>query len=185
MTCPYQPCGSNENCVGCCEDPQQRPMTLAELYDINPWIRCFNCIHYNGLAHLPDRVSRCKRLDHKHVKFYTPWFKSYDCDGPICADFQPDTLAKWLYRHWRPEFIRDYLKEYLAERPVNCHVPLILDGDRSVLYHVRYEDYFNGTFLNEDGSLKWVNRQFLRKVARKSSDGLGFHLVTELPPGDK
>ena len=180
MTCPYQPCGGNENCIGCCEDPQHRPMSLPELYDACPVIGCNDCIRYKPTADLPWEESTCKRLDHKHVKFYTSPFKSYDCDGPICQDFQPNGLNKWLARHWSPDFLKSWVGEYEAERPINRYVALILDGDRKVMYHVRYDDWFYGRFLNEDGTLKWFRKQYQRKVVRQSNDGPGFELVTEL-----
>lgn len=181
MTCPYQPCGSNENCIGCCEDPQHRPMTLPELYDACSCIRCSDCTNYSCRDDLRGSGSPCKRLDHERIKFYTS-SEVYTAEGPICQDFQPNGRNKWLARHWSPDFLKTWIGEYEADRPSNNYVSLILDGDDSVRYDVRYEDWFYGRFINADGSLLWFRKY--TKIPQFDDAGRpdGYKLLQELNP---
>lgn len=132
------------------------------------------CVHFKVDA---DRnESTCKRLDHKHIKFWKPYFKSYDCGqfmGNVCRDFEPrKESVPWLYNHWQGW--DDY---WDGEEPKpNETIPLVLDGNFSVMYHVLKTDFINNTFLNDDGSLKWIKRQYYKR-SRKSP--IGYELVTE------
>lgn len=47
---------------------------------------------------------------------------------------------------------------------------LILDDDKSVRYAVRREDFSDGTFLDADGNLKWIEKEYY-KQSRKSPTG--------------
>lgn len=129
------------------------------------------CKHFNVRADLPGVESTCKRLDHKHIKFAVPWFKSYDCGQfacHICKEFEPRDNCKWLQEHWDGKFIDCYAPEGI--------VWLVLDGNTGVRYGVRAEDFFEGTFKNEDGSIKWVRKQYYKR-SRKSP--IGYELVME------
>lgn len=121
-----------------------------------------------------DRTaSTCKRLDHKHIKFTNPWFKSYDCgqfSGTTCRDFEPSDTVPWLKEHWISW--EDY---WSGEEPTG-KMWLILDDDRSVRYAVRREDFSDGTFLDDQGNLKWIEKEYY-KQSRKSP--IGYILVHE------
>lgn len=139
---------------------------MKELFEEN-WscLQCGQCRFFNVNA---DRqVSTCKRLDHKHIKFATPWFKSYDCgqfSGTVCKDFQPSDTVPWLKDHWKG------WDDYWDGEKQKGMIPLIIDNDKSVRYLVSREDFVNGTFLNSDGSLKWIEKQY-HKQSRKTPTG--------------
>ena len=177
MQCPYKPCGSNDNCIGCCYDPEQRTMSKEMFWDMNCHLGCGDCKHCNPSADLEGVESKCKRLDHKHLQFAVPWFKSYDCgqqNSSICSDFEPNEWELWLYRHWKPEFLEE--EKGKGSSTIPRYVGLCIDKDQSVRYFVKAEDFYYGTFLNEDGSLKWIKKMYY-KQSRKSP--IGYKLITE------
>lgn len=178
IKCPYKPCGSNINCIGCCYDPEKRPMTKEMFWDMNSHLGCGDCKYCDPKGDMDSIKSSCKRIDHKHYQFAVPWFKSYDCGqlgGGVCADFEPNEWELWLFRHWKPEFIN---KEY-GMMGSSCKprtVSLCIDKNQSIRYHVYAEDFFNNTFKNEDGSLKWIYKEYYKR-SKKSS--IGYELVKE------
>lgn len=177
IKCPYLPCGSNENCIGCCYDPQERPMTKEMFWDANCHLGCGDCKYCNPSADMDSIESPCKRIDHKHIQFAVPWFKSYDCgqrSGGICSDFEPNEWELWLYRHWKSEF-KD-IEHGKGSSTIPRYVGLCLDKDQSIRYYVNADDFYNNTFKESDGSLKWVKKEYY-KQSRKSP--IGYVLVTE------
>ena len=152
------------------------------IYECHCHLGCGDCKYHQCDAERREDTT-CKRLDHKHIQFAVPWFKSYDCgqqSAITCADFEPRESRKWLYEHWvsMDDYISAYeeveKRPYLADKTIG----LCIDGDQSVRYYVRREDFHNNTFLNADGSLKWVKKQYYKK-SRKSP--IGYELVTEYP----
>lgn len=136
-----------------------------------PCLQHGQCKHFS--VNSDRQESTCKRLDHKKYKFAVPWFKAYDCgqmSGQICKEFEPKEICKWLYEHW------DGIYGYFGEgyKPEG-KVWLTIDGDTSVRYAVLYEDFWNGTFLNDDGSLKWVEKMYYKRTKKYA----GYKLVVE------
>ena len=177
IKCPYKPCGSNENCIGCCYDPQQREMTSEMFWDMNCHLGCGDCKFCDPKGDLDGVKSPCKRIDHKHIQFSVPWFKSYDCgqrSGGICNDFEPKEWKLWLYRHWKPEFKDKTKGKQLSSIPRT--VDLCLDKDQSIVYKVKAEDFFYNTFLDENGNLKWIEKMYYKR-SRKSP--IGYELIHE------
>ena len=177
IKCPYKPCGSNENCIGCMYDPQKRNMSKEKFWDMNCHLGCGDCKYCNPKGDMDNIESPCKRIDHKHLQFAVPWFKSYDCgqgSGGICSDFEPNEWQLWLYRHWKPEFKDKKYRKGSSILPRT--VALCIDKDQSVRYHVYAKDFYYNTFRNEDGSLKWIYKEYY-KQSRKSP--MGYKLVRE------
>lgn len=177
IKCPYLPCGSNENCIGCCCDPQKRPMTKEMFWDINCHLGCGDCKYCNPSANMDSIESPCKRIDHKHIQFAVPWFKSYDCgqySGGICSDFEPVEWKLWIYRHWKSEFKDE--KYSKGSSTIPRYVALCLDKEQSIRYYVNAKDFYNNTFRDANGSLKWIKRCYY-KQSRKSPTG--YKLVWE------
>ena len=119
------------------------------------YLKCKNCVYHKGTADMDTIESTCKRLDHKHLQFAVPWFRSYDCDGRICADFKPSPFYAYCYRLWHDRYIRFYRPK--DERDT---IGLVVDKNTSVRYYVKYQDFFDNTFLNEDGGLKWLYKSY-------------------------
>jgi hypothetical protein len=118
--------------------------------------------------------SQCKRLDHKTIQFRTPTFKSYDCNGRICSDFRPSPNYKFFYNNWHDRYIRFYVpKEHET-------IALRVKGESEVDYHVSYLDFFNNTFKNEDGSLKWLYKEY---YIQSRYSPFGYLLIKEFPDG--
>lgn len=173
MICPYQPCGSHTSCIGCMYDPQGRKMTFEQFDEQNHRVTCGDCKFCNPSADLDSVESTCKRLDHKHIKFAVPYFKSYDCgqlSGFLCSDFQPKESCRWLHRHWQPEFIHEKAKQREGGT-----IALCLDGDTSIRYYVDGMDFFYGRFV-ENGELKWIKKQYYK---RSKESTIGYKLITE------
>ena len=113
-------------------------------------LQCGQCKHFKVDA---DRtVSTCKRIDHKHIKFAFPYFKSYDCGqfSPfVCKDFEPSDTCPWLKEHWKGW--NDYWE---GEEPSGTI----------------------GFILNDQGNLKWIEKEYY-KQSRKSP--IGYVLIHE------
>lgn len=153
-------------------------MHTYDLREDFPCLQCGHCKFFNVKADMLDVQSTCKRLDHKHIKFAKPWFKAYDCGqfgGCICKDFEPSPTCVYLYVHWL-----SYLDYFKHDPDDSSLIALVLDNDFSVRYFVKKKDFVNNTFLNPDGTLKWVKKMYY-KVSRKNS--VGYQLVNEYPDG--
>lgn len=139
-------------------------------------ITCIDCQYYNANADLDRVESTCKRLDHKRIKFYKPWFMSYHCgeqNTKICRDFIPNGVYKYLKEHWTD--FNDWIGE-ISERET---VALVLDDDFSVMYCVRYKDFAESTFLDEDGNLEWVEKVSCKRRKVSEKNPIGYELVHE------
>lgn len=146
---------------------------MKEIFEEN-WccLQCGQCKYFKVNADRED--STCKRLDHKHIQFAVPWFKSYDCgqfSGTVCKDFEPSDTVKWLKEHWV-----SYEDYYDGDKPTGT-ISLVLDGNTAIRYKVLKEDFVNGTFINKDGSLKWIEKEFYRKVKKSKKNPIGYELV--------
>ena len=139
-------------------------------------VGCGSCKPFNCRAELEGVESTCRRLDHKHLRFAVPWFKSYDFgqqSAIMCADFEPSENFKYLDEHWTSPI------DYAAngdENRIRGKVYLCIDGDQSVRYAVSMHDFWFNTFRNDDGSLKWVEKMYYK---RSRSSQTGYELVRE------
>lgn len=141
-------------------------------------VSCKHCKYsqYTEMFHDKKTIiqSECKRIDHNHIRFAKPFFIVYDCGRMLthcCSDFEPSSGNPWLYNHWG-EIDIILPKE-------NATIPFTLDGDTSTWYYVRYLDFYNNTFLNTDGTLKWVYKMYYKKVRNT----LGYVLMREYADG--
>lgn len=139
------------------------------------WIslQCGDCKWFNCKADFTNEKSTCKRLDHKHLKFAKKIFKCYDCgktQETICADFEPRADKVWLFKNWAK--VKAQIIPYTAKDIIYLNI----DGDTSVRYGVRATDFYNNTFIEKDGSLKWVKRYYM-KQSRKTVTG--YEIVNE------
>lgn len=151
------------------------------LQDMCYFIGCGSCKYCDPRADLDGVESRCKRIDHKHIQFAKPWFKSYDCgqrSSIMCGDFEPADICVYLKQHWTNPL--DYAAMGDENRIKNCRggVGLCLDGDQSVRYKVSWWDFWNNTFLNPDGSLKWYEKLYYKRSRRSP---IGYELIREHP----
>lgn len=139
-------------------------------------VMCGRCRWFNCNA---DRIeSTCKRLDHKKYQFAKPWFKSYDCGQftqQICRDFQPSSVYKYLFEHWTN------FDDFIGEISENETVSLIIDGDNSIWYKIRYKDFANGTFIDENGQLKWIEKSYYKMCKKTEQNPIGYILIHETP----
>lgn len=146
----------------------------GSLQDMVYFLGCGSCKYCNPCANMEGQESKCRRLDHKHIQFAVPWFKSYDCgqlSAIMCADFEPVDWFKYLKEHWTDPL------DYAAggdESRIRGKVWLCLDGDQSVRYAVTMRDFWFGTFLNSDGTLKWVEKMYYK---RSRTSPTGYKLV--------
>ena len=150
------------------------------VYDNYINLGCGSCRYFQCDAERRD-CTTCKRIDHKHFKFGKPWFKSYDCgqqSAITCADFEPKESCKWLCDNWVS--IDDYMSDYeLIEGKSyldNKFITICIDDDFSVRYYIRRKDFHYNTFVNADGTLKWIKRCYY-KQSRKST--IGYKLIWE------
>ena len=136
--------------------------------------RCRDCAYYNGTAWREEEESRCKRLDHKNLQFRVPFFVSYDCNGQICADFKPSPMYKYFYSHWHDWYIKFY-----TPKPGKT-IALRVKGEGETDFNILYSDFFNNTFLNDNGSLKWLYKEYYIKTKHSPT---GYLLIKEFPDG--
>ena len=139
-------------------------------------VSCGQCIYFKVNADLPHVTSMCKRLDHKHLQFALPWFKSYDCGkgwGGICREFEPDAML-------HPDLAKNW-QGYDARFPEGQKglMGIIADGDTSVRYMVEKEKFADGSFLLADGNLDYVEKMYYRRCKPDAAHPLGYMLVHE------
>ena len=128
-------------------------------------IECGHCKWFRADADIKE--STCKRLDHKHFRFAKKIFKCYDCgqrQGNICADFEPSNRAVWLKSHWKQ------VKLQLIPYKDTDVIHLNIDGNADVRYAIKAQDFYNNTFINSDGTLKWIYKCYVVK-SRKAVTG--------------
>lgn len=156
-------------------------MTVILLCD-NFTVQCGHCMFFRVNADLDNKKSICKRIDHKHIQFATPYFRCYDAgqfNKCICRDFEPAPIWKYLYGHWKGfddyyQGFDDYDRSLFFGKPL----AFIIDGNKSVRYYVKSTDFINGTMFNQDGALRWIYKQYY-VATRKNS--YGYQLVREYP----
>lgn len=172
IECPYKvnnECGYNDTCIGCSNDPQNRPLSYEDFMDMRCNLNCSDCKHWKN----------CKRLDHKHYSFAKPIFKIYDSDcGHICSDFEPNEWQLWLYRHWQPSYINDYRNNIDDDMTIK----LCIDGDYEKRYHINYLQFFDNNFKNKDDSLKWLKVGYYKRTKQNE---IGYTYIYEYPDGMK
>lgn len=143
-------------------------------------LTCGMCKHFKVDAEQTNVVSTCKRIDHKHLRFWHPYFKSYDCGqfgSHVCNEFEPATWIKNLYERWE-----GWDAYWGDEDPYGKkRVGLYIDGNREVMYIVPYKDFAEGTFV-EGGYLKWTEKKYM--VQARSSP-IGYKLITECNNGEE
>lgn len=182
MECVYSTfnkCGQNDNCIGCTNDPFKREMAYDEFRDIQYHWSCDSCKFCKPNADMDGIESPCKRLDHKHYSFSKAIFYSYDCgqrNGCICSDYEPKDNHLWLIKHFKPEFLKELNKRISPHATVG----ICIDHDWELRYYVTMSDFFNNTFINEDGTLKWIYRGHYRKTRKNP---IGYEYVWEYPDG--
>lgn len=135
-----------------------------------PHFMCGDCKYFKVDADRSE--SLCKRIDHKTVKFWRPYFASYDCGQHhmICADFEPkhpeyaDFKDKW-------EGFEDYWAAYKeAWLPSGTStVPFYINDDHSAMYRVPLETFLYGPVV-KDGVLQAISKTTSGKA--KQSNGV-------------
>lgn len=119
--------------------------------------------------------STCRRLDHKKYKFMKLFFESYNCgqfNQQICRDFEPSCLYKYLHDHWTN------FDDWIGNISEKETVALVVNDDNSVKYLIKYKDFADGTFISENGQLKWIERYFYKKSTKVP---IGYVLAHEFP----
>lgn len=144
------------------------------------WIRieCQHCLFHKSNADMENVQSTCKRLDHKHLRFAKPVFLSYDCGAfqiNTCADFEPHPKrVPWLYNHWGE------VKQQIIPYSDSTVISLNVDGDTETRWAIKALDFYNNTFLNNDGSLKWLYKYYTKQSRRNV---IGYETYYETPDG--
>lgn len=130
--------------------------------------RCRDCRYRN---------EKCKRIDHKTIKFAKPWFKSYDGDNHIvCSDFKPALYMKYANEHWTcfEEYWKGFVEQWLPYGDTSKNVYFTLHDDTSIRYGVPMMDFVNGTMI-ENGVLKAVEKMYYKRT----KEGFGYKLIRE------
>ena len=141
------------------------------------WLRleCGQCKYFKVNADMENVESTCKRLDHKHLRFAKKIFKSYDCgqwQTNTCADFEPNNGVLWLVKHWNE------VKNQIIHYKDNDVIMLNIDGNADVRYAISAIEFYNNTFINADGSLRWLYKYYYKQCRSSTT---GYKLVIEYP----
>lgn len=126
-----------------------------------PRIMCRHCKYWRCDA---DRnASLCKRLDHKRIQFYRPWFASYDCGANhlICADFEPSNPSHAMYKDWEgfEDYWRAFKIAWLTKSISRDGAPLTVDGNREVTYYVPLQVFLYGPLVT-GGKLQATKKDY-------------------------
>lgn len=142
-------------------------MTIEQLLDEWSCFQCGQCQYF--------RTDKCQ-IDHKHVRFAVPWFKSYDegqFNSVICHLFDPSDTVPWLKRNF-PDVNRNEFDNYFSH--ISEYIYLTVDNDTHVRYAVHRRNWYYGDYMNEDGTLKWCYRRVFKKSKQSPT---GYTLLKE------
>lgn len=135
-------------------------------------LHCGHCKYFAHINHNPCT----KRIDHVHIRFATPWFKSYDCNqfsGVICSDFEPSNNCKFLKETWID--FETYWSRFKEQWYPPRYVSFILDGNKKIRYRVLLEDFVYGRMM-VDGRINAFERCFMRRTKKSP---WGYELVVQ------
>lgn len=136
---------------------------MVDMFTTNDeWIRleCGQCKYFKADADMDNVKSTCKRLDHKHLRFAKKTFLSYDCgqrQTNTCSDFEPNKGIIWLCQHWNE------VKEQIISYKENDVVLLNVDKNTDIIYAVDATEFYNNTFVDKDGTLRWVYKYYYKR----------------------
>ena len=127
-------------------------------------LRCSDC----------RNTHHCPNLQHPRISIRKAAFSCYANSLP-CLKFEPmfkvhEAQTKDMVLWWRA-----FEQEWLPKPLEKSTVPLIIDNDRSVWYHIHLSDWITGTFIDDNGYLKAFEKQYLKQT----KGGFGYKLVTE------
>lgn len=148
-------------------------------------LRCRDCKYYLVTADQRMTKSRCKRLDHKKIKFAVPWFKFYDCDfGTICSDFKPNKHFPAIKQEWEElggfeNWWPLWVKQWLPYQNTDKLVYFVLNDNEDVRYGVRLLDYVYGNLFREDGKFNAVEKEYYVRHKKSEKHPTGYELVHE------
>lgn len=148
--------------------------------DKDEWscLTCGHCKYFKVNADIPGVESTCKRIDHKHIKLATPYFKAYDCgqfSKNVCYDFEPAPVWKWLYENWNG------FDDYFSDEVIDGYVALCLENDNDTWYYVLKVDWAYNTFMDGD-ELLWIYKEYYKQVRNDPMHPVGYKLVREYNP---
>ena len=147
-----------------------------------PRIFCGDCAKWKIGA---DRgESLCPKLDHKKIKFYKPYFKSYDCGQyhTICSEFEPKHPEYADLKDWTN--FKDYWQVFEKAWLTACErrgIAVVLNDDFSTLYRIPLETWLYGDLVQDNVLMatvkqysvrKLVNGCFLSQVVSEAIDGV-------------
>lgn len=172
-----QICGKDNLCKECKKNPNDNAtLTYEEFREENYYWNCDSCKYCNPGADRDGIESLYKRLDHKRYSFAKNVFYSYNCGqdhGCICSDFEPRESRVWLFNHWD----KKYINEYVSRMDDTDIIHLCIDHNWKIRYAIKKIDFVNNAFLNPDGSLKWLRKEYY-KPTRKNPIGMCIAMST-------
>lgn len=151
-----------------------------------PHFMCHDCKFWKVNADLKPNQSTCKRIDHKRVKFWRPFFASYDCgrNHMICADFEPAHPEYADFKNqWEgfDDYWRSYQKAWLTS-PEKRGIAFYINDDHNVMYCTTLDTFLYGPVV-KDGMLQAFEKCYskrdkvdhgvqLYKIIREPVDGV-------------
>lgn len=150
--------------------------------------RCSDCVYYDPLAGYLHE-NKCKRIDHKTVKFAVPWFHSYDAGRShcICCDFYPNPIYIEKYIEWHGyENFWEYWKLFVEQwhpswTPKNQYIGFTLYNNTDVRYYVKLKKFLNGTMI-KNGVLMCDFKKYYKRHKKKHDLDYPYELVKEMTP---
>lgn len=154
------------------------PEEIEEIRDAWCVISCGDCVHFSFKI---GAEATCPMIDHEHIKFYHPYFKSYD-NGEfmnlVCPKFEPNSIAKWLREHWCG--VDAY---YTDKEKTKGNMSFFVDGDEDAIYQVPVALWWRGEHMDSQGNLRWVLKTYMKRVRKSEKNSLGWVLLDERPDG--
>lgn len=133
-----------------------------------PVLMCQDCLYFNIRADQEGVESKCKRLDHKKVKYAIPFFASYTCGEHHlpCRDFVPKypeyaDFKEWTnFEDWWKLFVK-FGNGRIYERDDNT-MAFTVNGNTDVNYRVPTKKFLDGTMI-VDGVLQAVEKTYYKR----------------------
>lgn len=143
-----------------------------------PHAMCRDCKYFKIDA--DRRESLCKRIDHKYVKFFKPYFKSYCCGEhhTVCCEFEPkfpdsaDFKDKWTCFE---DFFPAYKSVWCTSEEIQNGFPFVVNDNFGVIYRVPFEKFVYGNVV--EGGILQANMKLYSK--RSKSSPTGYEIVRQ------
>lgn len=121
------------------------------MYNVDdcPHFMCRHCAKWKVNADMGECT--CPKLDHKKIKLYKPYFKTYDCGAHhiICSEFVPSNPDYKDFEDWTnfEDYWKIFKEVWLTDNYKSHGVAVVLNGNYEIIYYVPLNVWLYGDLV--------------------------------------